>query len=78
MRNSRESKWKNYGMWVSLTAAVLLAVQAVGGIFGFTITPEQYDGVVGAVNAVLGVLVVLGIVSNPQAGKGYTDTDEDI
>lgn len=67
------SKWKNYGLWVSLTAAVLLAVQTVGGLFGVTITPEQYDGVVAAVNAVLGVLVVLGIVSNPADGKGYTD-----
>lgn len=73
MRDVREAKWKNYGMWVSLTAAVLLAVQAVGGIFGFTVTPEQYDGIVAAVNAVLGVLVVLGIVSNPEDGRGYTD-----
>lgn len=64
-------------MWVSLTAAVLLAVQAVGGIFGFTVTPEQYNGVVGAVNAVLGLLVVLGIVSNPEDGKGYADKNEE-
>jgi phi LC3 family holin len=71
------SKWKNYGMWVSLTAAVLLAIQAVGGIFGFTITPEQYVGVVAAVNAVLGVLVVLGIVSNPKEGNGYTDSENE-
>ncbi|GIO63593.1 phage holin [Paenibacillus cineris] len=69
------SKWKNYGLWVSLTAAILLAVQAVGAMFNFELTPDQYDGIVAAVNAVLGVLVVLGIVSNPEAGKGYTDSE---
>ncbi|MDH6673639.1 putative membrane protein [Paenibacillus sp. LBL] len=54
-----------------------LAVIDSGGIFGFTITPEQYDGVVGAVNAVLGVLVVLGIVSNPADGSGYMDSEKE-
>ncbi|MGN7360005.1 phage holin [Paenibacillus sp. SAF-054] len=70
------SKWRNYGLWVSLTAAMLLAVQAVGGLFGLQVTPEQYDGIVAAVNSVLGVLVLLGIVSNPDAGKGFTDKDK--
>ncbi|WP_342435901.1 phage holin [Paenibacillus sp. FSL L8-0436] len=68
-----KSKWRNYGLWVSLTAAVLLGVQTVGVIFGVEFAPEKYDEVTAAVNAVLGVLVVLGIVSNPEAGKGYTD-----
>ncbi|AIQ69526.1 phage holin [Paenibacillus graminis] len=67
------SKWRNYGLWVSLTAAVLLGVQTIGAIFGFQLAPEKYEEVTAAVNAVLGILVVLGIVSNPEAGKGYTD-----
>lgn len=67
------SKWRNYSMWVSLTAAVLLVVQTVGTIFGLQLAPEKYDEATAAVNAILGVLVVLGIVSNPQVGKGYTD-----
>ncbi|MEC0173001.1 phage holin [Paenibacillus graminis] len=69
------SKWRNYGLWVSLTAAVLLGMQTVGAIFGFQLAPEKYDEVTAAVNAVLGILVVLGIVSNPEAGKGYTDKE---
>ncbi len=60
-------------MWVSLTAAALLGVQTVGAIFGFQLAPEKYDQVTAAVNAILGILVVLGIVSNPEAGKGYSD-----
>ncbi|MEK3699372.1 phage holin [Paenibacillus sp. FSL R10-2199] len=70
-----KSKWRNYGLWVSLTAALLLGVQTVGVIFGVEFTSDKYDQVAVAVNAVLGVLVVLGIVSNPEAGKGYTDKE---
>ncbi|MNK77582.1 Bacteriophage holin [compost metagenome] len=66
-------KWKNYGMWISLVSAILLAVQAVGGLFNFQLTPAQYDGIMTAVNSVLGILVVLGIVSNPSVGEGYKD-----
>ncbi|MFD1776996.1 phage holin [Paenibacillus rhizophilus] len=63
-------------MWVSLTAAVLLAVQTISAIFGMELAPDKYDEVTAAVNAILGILVVLGIVSNPEAGKGYSDTDK--
>lgn len=71
-----KSKWRNYGMWMSLTAALLLGVQAVGAIFDFQLAPEKYEEITLAVNAVLGILVVLGIVSNPEAGKGYSDTEK--
>ncbi|MNE59098.1 Bacteriophage holin [compost metagenome] len=69
------SKWGNYDLWVSLTAAVLLGVQTVGVIFGLQLAPEKYKEVTAAVNALLGVLVVLGIISNPEAGKGYKDRE---
>lgn len=61
-----KGKWKKYGTYVSLTSAALLAVQAVGAIVGFELTPEKYDQIVTAVNAVLGVLVVAGVLSNPS------------
>lgn len=69
----KSSKWRNYGLWVSLVSAILLAAQAFGAIFNFQIAPEKYDEIMTAVNALLGVLVVLGIVSNPKEGTGYTD-----
>lgn len=47
----------------------------VGAIFGVQLVTDKYDEVTAAVNAVLGILVVLEIVSNPEAGKGYTDKD---
>lgn len=67
------SKWRNYGLWTAIVSAVLLVVQTVGSLFGATFLPEQYDGVTAAANAVLGLLVVLGIVSNPEVGKGFAD-----
>lgn len=67
------SKWRNYGLWISLASAVILAVQAFGSILGYQIAPEKYDEIMTAFNALLGVLVVLGIVSNPEVGKGFTD-----
>lgn len=70
------NKWKNYGLWVSLTAALLLVIQTVGAVFGFQLAPEKYEEITGAVNALLGVLVVLGIISNPSAGKGYSDKNK--
>jgi phi LC3 family holin len=70
-----KSKWRNYGLWLSLTAALLLGVQTVGVIFGVEFTADKYEEVTAAVNAVLGILVVLGIVSNPEAGKGYMDKE---
>ncbi|GGG00865.1 hypothetical protein GCM10010912_52140 [Paenibacillus albidus] len=54
---------------------MLLSIQTIGVIFGMHLAPEKYDEVTAAVNAVLGILVVLGIVSNPDAGKGYTDKE---
>lgn len=70
------NKWKNYGLWVSLTAALLLVIQTVGAVFGFQLAPEKYEEITAAVNALLAVLVVLGIISNPALGKGYSDKNK--
>lgn len=69
----KDVKWGNYGLYTALTSAALLAVQSVGDLFGFKLTPDQFDGIMTAVNSVLGVLVVLGVVSNPSKGKGFSD-----
>lgn len=69
------NKWKNYGLWTALASALILAVQAIGSLFGFEVAPEKYDQVMAVVNTVLGVLVVLGVVSNPSSGNGFKDKD---
>jgi len=67
------NKWRNYGMWVSIVAAVLLVAQASGDLFGFTLTEELNTKIMALAVAVLGLLVLLGIISNPKEGKGYKD-----
>lgn len=59
-------KFRNKGFWVSLAAAVVMVLQACGLKVDLPYVNE-------IVSAVLGVLVVLGIVSDADKGKGYLD-----
>lgn len=68
-----KSKWRNGGLWVALASALLMAVQAIGALFGYVITNEQIADVMVAVNAVLFFLAVAGVVSNPTSGTGFKD-----
>lgn len=69
------SKWRNSGLWVATVSAALLAAQAIGALFGFEITNEFIAKVMVAVNSVLAVLSVAGIVSNPTSGTGFKDEE---
>jgi uncharacterized membrane protein len=63
------SKWKNYGLWVSIASLVLLILQQLP--LGIVIDIGKYSEVV---NLVLSILVAAGVISNPTSGKGYLDT----
>lgn len=69
------NKWRNGGLWVALASATLLAVQSIGVLVGYEITNEWVANVMVAVNAVLGVLTVAGVVSNPSKGSGFKDKE---
>lgn len=61
------SRFKNYGLWVSLLALIPMVLQSVG----INIVAEQYSTVT---NHILGILIALGILSNPTtANKWYLD-----
>lgn len=61
------NRFKNYGLWVSIAALIPILYEAFGGV-GF---PEKYNQIV---NAVLGILVLLGILNNPtKDSRGYFD-----
>ena len=70
------NKWRNGGLWVALASALLLAVQSIGVLFGYEITNEFVADVMVAVNSVLAVLAVAGVVSNPSIGKGLKDENK--
>lgn len=61
-----KARLKNKSFWLSLSAAMLLLVQAVAAIFGyqwdFTILGQQLTALI---NAVFAVLAVLGVVADP-------------
>ena len=77
---------KNKNFWISLIPAVLLLVQVVAAVFGFTLElGELGDKLLAVVNAMFAVLTILGIVTDPTtAGIGdsklamtYTKPKED-
>lgn len=63
-------------MWMSLVASVLLVLSAAGKVFGHEISEELSANINGLAVAILGVLVILGIISNPKEGNAYTDKDK--
>ncbi|MCC3355369.1 hypothetical protein [Bacillus sp. REN16] len=59
-------KWKNYGLWVSLASILYMVFKDLGLQIDLT-TWETY------VTAIIGLLAALGIISNPDKGKGFFD-----
>ena len=63
---------KNKNFWISLIPALLLLIQAVAYVFGFTLDlSELGDKILAVVNALFTVLAILGVVTDPTtAGVG--------
>lgn len=65
---------KNKNFWISLIPAVLLLVQVVATVFGFTLNlGELGDKLLAVVNALFAVLTILGIVTDPTTA-GISDS----
>ena len=65
---------KNKMFWVSLIPAVLLLAQVVAAVFGFTLDlGELGNQLLTVVNAVFGVMAVLGVVNDPTTA-GVSDS----
>lgn len=78
---------RNKQFWVSIIPALALVVQAVAAVFGYTLDLSTLVGkIVAVVDAVFGVLVLLGIVVDPTTAgvgdsnraKGYAEPWKDI
>lgn len=63
---------KNKNFWLTLIPAVLLLIQTVAAVFGFTLDfGELGNQLLSVVNALFAVLVILGVVNDPTtAGIG--------
>lgn len=66
---------KNKMFWISLIPAVIVLIQAIAAVFGWTIDLSGFgNNLVNVVNAAFVVLAILGIVIDPTtAGAGDSD-----
>ena len=66
---------KNKNFWVAIIPAILLLVQVVANVFGYTLDlGELGNNLLAVVNAVFVVLSILGIVTDPTT-QGITDSN---
>lgn len=77
---------KNKNFWLAVIPAVLLLIQAVAAVFGYTLDLGDIGNkLVAVVNAVFGLLVILGVVNDPttagisdsKQARGYNFPKED-
>lgn len=62
-----KSRFKNYGLWVAIAALIPLVLNS----FGINVLPGNYEEIS---SAILGILVIAGIISNPTTdNKGFID-----
>lgn len=67
---------KNKTFWLALIPAVLLLVQVVAAVFGYTLDlGELGNKLLAVVNALFGVLTLLGIVTDPTT-TGVSDSKQ--
>lgn len=65
---------KNKSFWLALIPALLLLIQAVAYVFGFTLDlSELGDKILAVVNSLFAVLSILGIVTDPTT-EGVSDS----
>lgn len=65
---------KNKMFWLTMIPAVLLLVQVVAAVFGYTLDlGDLGNKLLAVVNAVFGILAMLGIVTDPTTA-GLSDS----
>ena len=62
------SRWRNYGLWVSIAAFIPLVLSG----FGINLMPNYQE----IVNALLAILVMAGIISNPTTETRWFRDDQ--
>lgn len=70
------ARLKNKNFWVTLIPAVLLLIQTIAAVFGFTLDfGELGNQLLSVVNALFAVLAILGIVTDPTTA-GISDSKQ--
>ena len=66
-----KEKLKSYSFWSALAGAMVIFVNALGKIFGFSVEDELISGLI---MAIAGVLVVFGVVTMPSSKNESQDS----
>lgn len=67
---------KNKAFWVAIIPAVLLLIQAIANVFGYTLDlGDLGNKLLDVVNAAFFVLVILGVVADPTT-DGISDSKQ--
>ena len=67
---------KNKAFWIAFIPAVLLLIQVVAAVFGYTLDlGDLGNKLLDVVNAVFSALVILGVVTDPTT-DGITDSKQ--
>lgn len=67
---------KNKNFWLAVIPALLLLAQTVAAVFGYTLDLGDIGNkLIAVVNAVFGVLVILGVVNDPTTA-GMSDSKQ--
>lgn len=69
-----KNKIKSYGFWTALAGAVVVLVNALGQMFGFSVDNEIITNVI---MAIAGLLVVLGVVTMPKGDSNQQGESEE-
>lgn len=78
MKGEKHMNWlvriKNKTFWLTMIPAVLLLVQVVAAVFGYSLDfGDLGNKLLAVVNAVFALLAILGIVNDPTTA-GMTDS----
>lgn len=66
-----KGRFRNYGLWLSILAFIPMLLEG----FGLKVLPGNYDGII---KALLSILVLAGIISNPATeSRWYLDDDKE-
>lgn len=67
---------KNKNFWIAFIPAILLLIQVVASVFGFTLDlGDLGNKLLAVVNAAFAVLSIVGIVTDPTT-KGVSDSEQ--
>ena len=67
---------KNKMFWIAIVSALLMLGQVVAGVFGFELNLGAIgDKLIAVVNAIFGVLAILGVVADPTTA-GMSDSTQ--